>query len=72
MPIGAIGNPSWHANGFRGLAGSRSLAELIRTLPALNNDAALSRPRMPEWLDQGIGKEVEDREEQEEIAAGFE
>jgi hypothetical protein len=27
---------------------------------------------MPEWLDQGIGGEVEDREEQDEIAAGFE
>jgi len=45
---------------------------LIRTVPALNNDTALSRPRMPEWMDEGIGKEVEDREEQEEIAAGFE
>jgi hypothetical protein len=51
---------------------ARRCRELIRTLPALNNDPALSRPRMPEWLDQGIGKEVEDREQQEEIAAGFE
>ena len=51
---------------------ARRCRELIRTLPALNNDPALSRPRMPEWLDRGIGKEVEDREEQEEIAAGFE
>jgi len=30
------------------------------------------RPRMPEWLDEGIGEEAEDREEQEEIRAGFE
>jgi len=45
---------------------------LIRTIPALNNDLALSRPRMPEWMDTGIGREVEDREEQVEIAAGFE
>ena len=45
---------------------------LIRTLPALNNDTALSRPRMPEWLDERIGEKVEEQEEQEEIAAGFE
>ena len=45
---------------------------LIRTLPALNNDRALSRPRMPEWLDESIGEKVEDQEEQEEIGAGFE
>ncbi len=45
---------------------------LIRTIPALNNDKTLSRPRMPEWMDKDIGKEVEDREEQDEIAAGFE
>jgi hypothetical protein len=51
---------------------ARRCRELIRTLPALNNDRALSRPRMPEWMDKGIGREVEDREEQEEIAAGFE
>jgi hypothetical protein len=37
-----------------------------------DNDTALSRPRMPEWLDKDIGRDVEDREEQEEIAAGFE
>jgi hypothetical protein len=42
---------------------------LIRTLSALNNDPALSRPRMPEWLDEGIGQWVEDQEEQEEIKA---
>ena len=51
---------------------ARRCHELIRTLPALNNDRALSRPRRPEWYDEGIGQEVEDREEQEEIAAGFE
>jgi hypothetical protein len=45
---------------------------LIRTLPALNNDPALSRPRMPEWLDERIGERVEEQEEQEEIRAGFE
>jgi hypothetical protein len=45
---------------------------LIRTVPALNNDTALSRPRMPEWMDKDIGREVEERKEQEEIAAGFE
>jgi hypothetical protein len=45
---------------------------LIRTLPALNNDRALSRPRMPEWLDARIGDKVEDQEEQEELRAGFE
>ena len=44
----------------------------FRTIPALNNDTALSRPRMPEWLDEEIGREVKDREEQEEIKAGFE
>jgi hypothetical protein len=38
-------------------------------IPALNKDTALSRPRMPEWMDKDIGREVE---EQEEIAAGFE
>jgi hypothetical protein len=46
--------------------------ELIRTLPALNNAPALSRPRMPEWMDKEIGDRVEDQEEQEEIRAGFE
>jgi hypothetical protein len=45
---------------------------LIRTLPALNNDRALSRPRMPEWLDERIGDKVEDQEEQEQLRAGFE
>jgi hypothetical protein len=45
---------------------------LIRTLPALNNDRALSRPRMPEWLDLRVGEKVEDQEEQEELRAGFE
>ena len=45
---------------------------LIRTLPALNNDRALSRPRIPEWLDERIGEKVEGQEEQEEIRAGFE
>ena len=45
---------------------------LIRTNPAFNNDTALSRPRMPEWMDKNIGERVEDQEEQEEIAAGFE
>jgi hypothetical protein len=45
---------------------------LIRTFPALNNDHALSRPRMPEWLDKRIGEKVEDQEEQEELRAGFE
>jgi hypothetical protein len=51
---------------------ARRCRELIRTLPALNNDTALSRPRMPEWMDKDIGRDVEDRQEQEEIAAGFE
>ena len=51
---------------------ARRCHELIRTLPALNNDRALSRPRMPEWLDQRMGDKVEEQEEQEEIAAGFE
>ena len=46
--------------------------ELIRTIPALNNDRALSRPRMPEWLDERIGEKLEDQDEQEEIRAGFE
>ena len=50
---------------------ARRSSGLIRTTPALNNDQALSRPRMPEWLDEGIGEKVEEREEQEEIAAGF-
>lgn len=44
---------------------------LIRTVPALNNDTALSRPRTPEWLDTRIGDQVEGQEEQDEIAAGF-
>jgi hypothetical protein len=51
---------------------ARRCRELIRTVPALNNDAALSRPRIPEWLNEDIGREVKDHEEQEEIAAGFE
>ena len=58
-----VSTPDWEARRCRGL---------IRTIPALNNDTALSRPRMPEWMDKDIGKEVEEREEQEEIAAGFE
>jgi hypothetical protein len=45
---------------------------LIQTIPALNNDATLSRPRIPEWLDTRIGDKVEDQHEQEEIRAGFE
>ena len=55
--------PGREANRCRGL---------IRTIPALNNDTTLSRPRMPEWMDKGIGGEVEEREEQDEIAEGFE
>ena len=51
---------------------ARRCRELIRTVPALNNDTALSRPRMPKWLDEDIGRVVEDQEEQGEIAAGFE
>ena len=51
---------------------ARRCHELIRTLPALNNDPVLSRPRMPEWLNEGIGERVEEQEEQEEIRAGFE
>jgi hypothetical protein len=51
---------------------ARRCRELIRTIPALNNDTELSRPRMPKWLDEDIGREVKDQEEQEEIAAGFE
>lgn len=54
------------------LAEARRVHELIRTLPTLNNDRALSRPRMPEWMDEGIGEKVKDSEEQEEIRAGFE
>jgi hypothetical protein len=45
---------------------------LIQTVPALNNDRALSRPRMPQWLDERIGDKVEDQELQEQIRAGFE
>jgi hypothetical protein len=48
---------------------ARRCHELIRTIPALNNDQALSRPRVPEWLDASISDRVE---EQEEIRAGFE
>jgi hypothetical protein len=51
---------------------ARRCHELIRTLPALNNDPVLSRPRMPEWLNEGIGERVEEQEEQEEIRAGLE
>jgi hypothetical protein len=51
---------------------ARRCHELIRTLPAMNNDVTLSRPRMPEWMDEDIGEEVEDQEEQEELRAGFE
>ena len=51
---------------------ARRCHELIRTTPALNNDTTLSRPRMPEWLDARIGDKVEEQEEQDEIAAGFE
>jgi hypothetical protein len=49
---------------------ARRCHQLIRTTPALNNDTALSRLRMPEWLDERIGDKVEEQEEQEEIAAG--
>jgi hypothetical protein len=35
-------------------------------------DRGLSRPRRPEWYDEGIGQQVKERDEQEEIAAGFE
>ena len=41
-------------------------------LTGRHNDTALSRPRMPEWLNEDIGREVKDQEEQEEIEAGFE
>jgi hypothetical protein len=58
-----VSTSDWEARRCRGL---------IRTIPALNNDTALSRPRMPEWLDKDVGRDVEDSEEQEEIAAGFE
>ena len=51
---------------------ARRCHELIRTLPALNNDRALSRPRTPEWLNEQIGDKVKGQEEQEEIRAGFE
>jgi len=51
---------------------ARRAHELIRSLPALNNDLGLSRPRMPEWLDDRIGERVGEQEEQEEIRAGFE
>jgi hypothetical protein len=51
---------------------ARRCHELIRTLPAPNNDLAASRPRMPKWLDDRIGGKVEDQEEQEELRAGFE
>jgi hypothetical protein len=51
---------------------ARRCHELIRTVPALNNDPTLSRPRMPEWLDERIGDKVEEQEEQEEMRAGFE
>jgi hypothetical protein len=51
---------------------ARRCHDLIRTIPAMNNDLALSRPRMPEWMDEAIGEEVEDREEQEAIIGGFE
>jgi hypothetical protein len=38
---------------------ARRCRGLIRTIPALNNDATLSRPRMPEWMmDKDIGREV--------------
>ena len=51
---------------------ARRCNALTRTIPALNNDTVLSRPRMPEWLNESIGGKVEDQEEQEEIRAGFE
>jgi hypothetical protein len=51
---------------------ARRCRGLIRTVPAPNNDTELSRPRMPEWLNEDIGREFEDQEEQAEIAAGFE
>ena len=43
---------------------ARRCHELIRTLPALNNYTAFSRPRMPEGLDERIGDKVEEQEEQ--------
>jgi hypothetical protein len=36
-----------------------------RDRAAVNNDLRFRGPRMPEWLDQGIGNDVEEREERE-------
>ena len=71
-----------HRQGDRAQAGSHRFpgdpshafapVQASAPFPPLNNDTALSRPRMPEWMDKEIGDRVADQEEQEEIAAGFE
>jgi len=42
---------------------------LVRTIPVLNRDTEMSRPRLPEWL--GADRENLDLEEQAQIRAGF-
>ena len=44
---------------------------LIRTAAAWNDDSALSRPRMPDWLDADREAATLDQEEQAAIACGF-
>ena len=49
-------------------------APLPRAYPhdaGLNNDPAISRPRMPEWLDKGIGREVEDGRSRRRLRRGL-
>ena len=45
---------------------------LVRTLPTFNTDDALSRPRMPDWINEELGEEFWERDEQDAIRAGFE
>jgi hypothetical protein len=54
------------------LVEAKRTRELIRTIPAVNKDDALSRPRSLDWLNEEYGREAEELEEQLEIRAGFE
>lgn len=50
---------------------SKRCGALVRTIPAFNNDTALSRPRIREWMNKDIGKEVEDRRSRRRSSQGL-
>jgi hypothetical protein len=45
--------------------------ELIPTIPTINRDLELSRPRSPKWMSDETGEAVENQEEFDNAAAGL-